>query len=80
MSEYMFGVKRGKISPKIVRKIERIAKRHGVTFVAATIPGTGPQNWFAGPNLGHPFDQAMARAVFADLDAAGIDYDSIGST
>ncbi len=75
--EYMFGVRRGKIDRKIVRKIERIAKKHGVTFVYADIPGNGTQAWFAGPNYGSPFDAALARSVFADLEKAGIDYDNI---
>ncbi len=77
MGEYMFGVRRGTLPAATVKKIERIAKLHGCTFVGpVTIPGTGVQSWFAGPNRGFPFDDAMARAVFDDLDAAGLEYDT----
>lgn len=75
MSQYMFGVRRGTLPAATVRKIERVAKRHGCTFVGpVSIPGNGTQSWFAGPNRGAPFDDAMARAVFDDLEAEGIEY------
>lgn len=73
----MFGVRRGKLPAATVRKIERIAKRHGCTFVGpVSIPGNGVQSWFAGPNRGSPFDDTMARSVFEDLAAAGVEYDT----
>lgn len=72
MSEYMFGVSRSKPSRRNAARMNRIAKRHGAYLVEATIPGTGYQRWFCGPNRGFPFDAAMASAVFADLRAAGL--------
>jgi hypothetical protein len=72
MSQHMFSVSRNKPSRANARKIERIAKRHGCGFIEYVDPGDGYKNWFAGPNLGHPFDDAMARAVMADLRAAGL--------
>lgn len=72
MSEYMFGVSRQKPTRKAAKKMEQIAKRHGAYLVEARIPGTGYQRWFAGPNLGHPFDRAMSKAVYEDLVKAGI--------
>lgn len=72
MSEYMFGVSRSKLSRRDAARMARIAKRHGAYLVEATIPGTGYQRWFAGPNLGFPHDAAMASAVFADLRAVGL--------
>ena len=49
-----------------------IAKRHKCDFIEYVDPGSKYQNWFAGPNLGHPFDDAMARAVMTDLRAVGL--------
>lgn len=72
MSEYMFGVSRSKPSRRDAARMDRIAKRHGARLVEATIPGIGYQRWFAGPNLGFPFDAAMASAVCDDLRAAGL--------
>jgi hypothetical protein len=72
MSEYMFGVGRGKVTAAKAKKVNAIAKKHNAWFITANIPGDGHKYWFAGPNLGHPFDKAMAEAVYADLDVAGI--------
>lgn len=72
MSTYHFGLGNGRVKTTIVKKVERIAKRHNAYFVATTLPGERPRYWFSGPNLGFPFDRAMAQAVKADLVAAGI--------
>lgn len=72
MSEYMFGVSRQKPTRKAAGIMERIAKHHGAGLIEANIPGTGYQRWFAGPNLGHPFDRALSEAVYGDLVKAGI--------
>ena len=72
MSEYMFGVSRQKPTRKAAKVMEQIAKRHGAGLIEARIPGTGYQRWFAGPNLGHPFDSAMSKAVYEELVKAGI--------
>ena len=72
MSEYMFGVSRVCPTRTAARRIERIAKKHGATLVEVRLPGTGYQRWFAGPNLGSPFDGQLARDVTSDLTAAGI--------
>ena len=73
MSEYFFGLGNGKVTTAIARKVDRIAKRHGARFVTYTEPGTGRHRfWFAGPNLGNPFDRATAAAVYADLREAGL--------
>lgn len=74
MSEYLFLSGTGKIPQTMRRTIDAIAKRHEATFVNPTMPGEGARFWFAGPNLGHPFDAALRAAVLADLDAAGIAY------
>ncbi len=72
MSEYMFGVGRGRVAAKTAKRIDKIARKHDCYFISGTFPGDGPKFWFAGPNRGHPFDQAMARAVTSDLEAAGL--------
>jgi hypothetical protein len=76
MSEYMFGVSRQKPTRKVAKRMESIARRHGAYLVEATIPGTGYQRWFVGPNLGHPFDRALSKAVYGDLVEAGIVIDN----
>lgn len=72
MSEYMFGVSHVRPSRKVARRMRAIAKRHGAYLVECDLPGTGYQRWFAGPNCGNPFDQAMSRAVYDDMRKAGI--------
>ena len=67
MSEFMFGVSRVKVSRQLARKLQQIAKRHGAYLVEANLPGTGYQRWFCAPNLGHPFDNARAESVAADI-------------
>jgi hypothetical protein len=73
MSEHFFGLGNGKIPARIRDRADKIASRHGATLANPNLPGEGYRYWFAGPNRGHPFDQAMSEAVLADLDAAGID-------
>lgn len=70
MSEFMFGV--GRKPVHYPNRVEAIAKRHGFTFVHCTIPGNGFMTWFAGPNRGFPFDDAHAKAIWTDLDKAGL--------
>lgn len=67
MSQHIFGVSRTRITRAQARKLSRIAKRHDATLVEATLPGTGYQRWFAGPNLGFPFDRSTAQAVAAEI-------------
>lgn len=72
MSEHMFGVSRKKPSRADAKRMDRIARKHDCALIEVTLPGTGYQRWFVGPNRGSPFDQQMADAVYADLDAAGL--------
>jgi len=72
MSEYHFGVGRGKIPASIAKKIHAVASKHGAAFVNTYIPGDGYRYWFSGPNYGQPFDQALARTVDAALTAASL--------
>ena len=72
MSAFLFGVRRGKLTPAEERLRERVAKRHGVCHVYARIPGTGLQSWFeATVGRGFPFDRDLAAAVARDLEAEG---------
>ncbi len=72
MSEYMFGSGRGDVPAAKARKIDRIAQKHGAGFVNPTLPGDGPTAWFATRTRGEPFNGETARAVMADLEAAGL--------
>lgn len=77
MSEYFFGLGRGRIPSKIAKRADAIASKHGACLVNPRLPGEGYRYWFAGPNRGEPFDRAMARAVLDDLDAAGVDLAAV---
>lgn len=68
MSAFLFGVRRGKLTPAEERLRERVAKRHGVCHVYARIPGTGLQSWFAARNWGDVRNDALARAVQLELE------------
>lgn len=72
MSEHMFGIGHDAPTQTNATKIGRIARTHGFGFVQTTMPGTGYQHWFAGPNRGAPFDGDAERAIWADLEAAGL--------
>jgi len=72
MSEYFFGLGRGRVGAGVEKRCDKIAGRHGAHIVVVTLPGEGPRYWFAGQNLGFPFDRDMERAVLADLEAAGL--------
>lgn len=67
MSEHFFGVHQGHLTTKA----DQIAKRHGAVHINYTEPRGEKRGWFACPNRGHPFDQEVARAVLADIEAAG---------
>ena len=75
MSAYMFGVSRRKISRNEVRIMESVAKRHGVTLVEATVPGTGYQRWFEVRNYGEPFNTETARAVIEEITQRGVEVE-----
>ena len=67
MGEHFFGTGRGRVSARESARLERIARRHGASFVAVSLPGDGPRYWFLCPNRGEPFDGETARAVMADV-------------
>jgi len=70
--EYFFGCGFGRIADKTAKRIDKIAREHGACFIATKIPGDGWRYWFAAPNLGAPFDQQTAAAVWVDLERAGL--------
>lgn len=83
MSEYLFGCGPGWL-PK---KAAAIAREHGAMLVNYTDPGckcgygcasgeckSARRHWFAGPNLGSPFDARLAADVAAGIKAAGIKF------
>lgn len=75
MSEYMFGYTRGRLARHTEQRAARIAERHDCILHHINNPGQGWISWFAGPNFGQPFDGAMAAAVHADLEKAGLTQD-----
>jgi hypothetical protein len=72
VSEYFFGLGRGRVSDDRIKALDEIGAEYGAVFCNPSLPGDGPRYWFAGPNQGHPFDQAMAKAVIGAAEAAGL--------
>jgi hypothetical protein len=67
MSEYSFGTHNGHLS----RKASTIARKHGAWHTNYTEPNGQRRGWFGCVNRGSPFDEAIAKAVIADVDRAG---------
>ena len=65
--EYLFGLHSGHLTAAA----EQIAARHGAWHVNYTEAHGERRGWFACPSRGAPFDQAIARAVMADIERAG---------
>ena len=63
MSQHLFGLYRGHLTAKLIRQIER--EFRGVDAVNYTEPNGEKRGWFAGPNRGYPFDDALAAEVRA---------------
>jgi hypothetical protein len=71
MGEHMFGLGNGELTEEAVAAIDEIAGAHECKIVPYEEQGRH-RYWFAGPNLGFPFDRAMERAVWGDLEKAGL--------
>jgi hypothetical protein len=67
MSNHLFGLHPGHLRPAA----DDIAERHGAWHVDYTEADGTRRGWFACRSLGHPFDAAVAKAVLADIEAAG---------
>ena len=67
MNTYLFGCKAGKLTAADVKRHEAAAAKHDVDFYYYNAPGEGWKSWFAGPNMGEPFDRCLAADVIADL-------------
>lgn len=67
MSEFMFGSGPGHLT----NSANEIAEKHDAWLVNYTEPRGEKRHWFATKNLGNPFDGATAKAVLADVEAAG---------
>jgi hypothetical protein len=63
MSEFMFGVRTGesRLPLRVRMACERAAKELKVTWIEIREPTRQWKSWFAGPNLGHPFDADLQR-------------------
>lgn len=70
--EYAFGGGRGELAKRVYDRADKIARKHECVLVNVDLPGGGWRYWFAGPNLGEPFNREMARDVYADLRKAGL--------
>lgn len=70
MSAFLIGS--GKIPAAKAKAAEKIARKHGAWLVNPRLPGEGYRHWFECTNRGFPFDDATARAVTGELEAAGL--------
>jgi hypothetical protein len=68
VSEFMFGVRRGKLSDDETSLRDRIAEKHHITH--NYIRGAD-QEWLSGPNRGDPFDRELACALDEIATAEG---------
>jgi hypothetical protein len=67
MSEYSFGLHSGHLTARA----DEIAKKHGADHTNYTEPRGEKRGWFSCDNRGEPHNSATAKAVWADIDAAG---------
>ena len=67
MSEYMFGLHSGHLTGLA----EKIAKKHDAWHTNYTEPNGKRRGWFSCRNMGSPFNEAVAKAVLAGIQAAG---------
>lgn len=71
MSEFMFGVYRGKLSARECARRDRICRDEGgYGYTQINDPGQGWIGWYTGPNLGAPFDGDLAARVTARVGGA----------
>ena len=75
---YLFGVGEGKVSKKTFKKASKIASEWDAYMMCYDDPADGPRYWFAGPNLGSPFDRAMSQGVAESLREVGMDINRLG--
>ncbi len=74
MSEYMFGVRRGKTPAREAQRLDRICVDEGgygftqIDQSHGTAHGGRWLGWFAGPNRGEPFDRNLAARVLARIE------------
>jgi hypothetical protein len=71
MSEYIFGVTNEPVTKAEGRRRDRIASKHGGSFVGpVSIPGNRARGWFVIENKGEPFNRRRAGEI---LEACGLD-------
>lgn len=74
MSDHMFGVVRGRVSAREVKRRDRICRAHGgygytqMDRSHGTAHGGDWLGWYSAPNRGEPFDRSLAREVLAAVD------------
>ena len=70
MSEFNFGLGRGKVSTRERARIDRICRKFAsrqVAFSNPTLPGDGARFWFSASNLGGSFDSRIANEVMTEV-------------
>lgn len=70
MSDYMFGIIRGrKPSDERIREMNRICREEGgYGFIWYRDPNGSSYGWFTGPNFGNPFDKDLRDRVLKRLE------------
>lgn len=71
MSEHIFGVTYEPITKAEGRRRDRIAGKHGGSFVGpVSVPGNRAKGWFVIENMGEPFNSRRSEEI---LKACGLD-------
>lgn len=78
MSEFSFCPYTGHLSARLIKRVEK--KFPEVSVINYTEPRGEKRGWCSGPNLGHPFDGALAKSVveFLRTAAKGRDAETLG--
>ncbi|WP_446830020.1 hypothetical protein [Candidatus Foliamicus sp.] len=69
----VFGEGRGRVSGRVARHAERIARTHGAHFRCRSIPGEGWRYWFTHPDGGRAANRMTEQAIRSGLAAEGLD-------
>ncbi|MDE0489496.1 MAG: hypothetical protein OXI07_09950 [Gammaproteobacteria bacterium] len=69
----VFGEGRGRVSDRVVRHAERIAREHGAHFFCRDIPGEGWRYWFTHPDGGSAANRMTEQAIRSGLAAVDLD-------
>ena len=72
MNKYLFGVSSRKPKKAELKTLQIIASKNDCEFIAADLPD-GFKMWFNTDDYGSASNRATSRAVYEDINLAGLD-------